>query len=547
MENPKKQHGGDVIDKLLAAQTNAALAERNRIAKEDKKAADRHRAEMQNIERKKVEVEKQKIELEKKKQDLESYAMQQCKEIHSLYGKIKKHDANSSVVTNFLAIRAFEASLKSINIDVITDIAYRDRYDATSEELDSIKKTLIQHLDKNHYSLLMCYDDVIAYVNRMKDKKIHSYDEKENIKNTIEKIDDILSVFPELIDLNNCKDILRKCTSDFDNRMLCVKSADTILRSICSEDIFHKLIIDFASEKNIMNFFLDTDFYKNIPIEKPEKDDCVQLYYFLEKCIFQHKEKYCSDVELQKIVDHVAIYAEKKSINVAEKRLLQQQAMCVKKIKELCVKYSRTLKSPEFVLSSDTQEKPSDTIAETKAMFLVPIVKIFGDRLCIYTAFKRKEIQIPFDDFITNASSNLKKKMFGKIMYGEIHIASNKQYYDFFVDLQKLLKEYRFTRPTQAAQQSINTTSTKKDTASESHHSSKKVNTIYAILNIISIVWLLLGVLAAAAILSENYPKDIGSIVFLVLFMLALFFSPYCFIRWLRNKHVNKSYNNETA
>lgn len=544
MTDSKKQYGGDWVDKALAFRANAALQERNRIAKEEKYAADRHREKMQYIEKNKVDIEKKALEFAKKQQDLDVYVKEQCKEIHNLYVKVKKYDENSPVVTKFLAIRDFEMNIKTIDIGAVIDIAYLDRYGDTKDAIGDIKHSLFTAIGEHNSSLLLCYDEIIMYTNKIEEEKIHNYDENENLKNITAKIDTIVDAFPELSDITKCKDILRKCSIDFDNRVLSVKYADVILKTVYNDDSFRKLVVAFAFEKNIMGTVLDHDDFKNISLKEIEKNDFIPLYRFLEQCILEHKENYCSDAYLQKAIDYVATHAEQKSINVTENRLFQQHLACTQKIKELCRKYFNSLKEPSLTLYPAKQNTPGELIAETQTMFLVPSIKIFGDKLCIYTAFTRKEVSISFDAFIKNTPEKLKTTVFGKIEYDGLHIASSKQYYNFFIDLQTLLKEHYPVYSEQPIQHLETSTFAQNDISPEIHTLSKKTKAyyLYSVLYGVSIVWLILGVITIIFGLFQDkeFLKDGRIIANVILSFMLLFCSPYIIIRWLRNKYLNK-------
>jgi len=148
--NEIKQHGGDVIDKLLAVAMTASLLENNSLQQENNditeaeaKAAKKHRAKIELLIKQMAMLEAERLGLAKDQADRKKQVDSEQDKVFNLGMDLKNCLKEKDVAQKFFALCSIQEKLLAVDNALIEDIAYKDKFadslELCRDELEKIK------------------------------------------------------------------------------------------------------------------------------------------------------------------------------------------------------------------------------------------------------------------------------------------------------------------------------------------------------------------------------------------------------------------------
>lgn len=165
------------------------------VASAEHRANEKHRAEMRALAEKEAELKQAQLNLALSEKELETKRQQENQTIHTLSRKLREVERAETPGEKLLTITALQDSLAAVDLTIITDINYRDRYWDTKEALEDALQELETQVGLP--AGLLAHFHTFSEVSReISQEGLHSFEEYRATMQMIEGCQIIENTFP---------------------------------------------------------------------------------------------------------------------------------------------------------------------------------------------------------------------------------------------------------------------------------------------------------------------------------------------------------------
>lgn len=264
MGKQEEQHGGDWFDKLQAHNRNVYLERQAEQARLDRQQNEEHRRQLREIEQKKADDEAARLQLAREERAQQDRARHENEKIYNLSRRLTELKNAGTTGEKFLLICELQKEAKSIDLNAVLDLAYKDRFSETEDALDTALSDLYAGCGNN-----AVYLKAYAAVMKNPPKIISSLSEIEISSRILETE----KLFPELLTANASKytelvNNFRQCASK-------AKSIFEILKAISPELCHDKLKNAIAAKTGVPESIFSEEGYDLLETVSTENENLI--------------------------------------------------------------------------------------------------------------------------------------------------------------------------------------------------------------------------------------------------------------------------------